>query len=59
MVLECKAAGIERKFPEQMSPGEVPLYDNEWWHSGRFRPCRKTSIDDLSALLKEREREEV
>jgi hypothetical protein len=30
-----------------------------WWHSHRFRPCRKTNIDELVALVKERECEEV
>jgi hypothetical protein len=38
---------------------EVPLTGNYWWHSFRFRPCRKTNIDGLTAFLKEHEREEA
>ena len=34
---------------------EIYLGKNEWWHSARFRPCRKTNIDDLIASVRERE----
>jgi hypothetical protein len=36
---------------------EVPIRANCAWVSSRFRPCQKTSIDDLTACTKERERE--
>jgi hypothetical protein len=39
--------------------GEVPLCGNEWWHSARFRPCRKTDISGLVEIAKERELEGV
>ena len=39
---------------------EVPLFgDWDWWHSTRFRPCRKTDISALMECAKEREREVV
>jgi hypothetical protein len=38
---------------------EVQTPANAWWVAERFRPCRKTSIDCLTACLKEREREEA
>ncbi len=34
---------------------EISLPASEWYNSTRFRPCRKTSIDDLTALIKERQ----
>ncbi len=36
---------------------EVPI--DWWWHSARFRPCRKTSIEALVACANELETENV
>ena len=38
---------------------EVEQPISGWWNAKRFRPCRKTNIDGLTAILKVREREEV
>jgi hypothetical protein len=38
---------------------EIQRSDGGCWHPDRFRPCRKTDIGALAALLKEREREEA
>ena len=37
----------------------LPDGDLDWWHSSRFRPCRKTDISALTECVKEREREVV
>jgi hypothetical protein len=39
---------------------KVTSLDCWWWfHSKRFRPCRKTDIESLTAPLKERECEDA
>ena len=38
---------------------EVPFSGLDWWHSARFRPCRKTDISALVECANEREREAV
>lgn len=37
---------------------EIRIDANDWWHSARFRSCRKTDISAITACVKEREKVE-